>query len=132
MYERAVDGQTAATHLAERLVDAGMPFRQAHHEVGAIAKEALDAGLPLHEVARTRLAGQPDHVLAALDPAEVAQHAAHGGGPARESVLAAVTEAETAFARIRADVEERRWRWSQAEVGLDDAVRSLITTRSTS
>lgn len=47
-------------------------------------------------------------------------------------MLAAVTEAETAFARIRADVEERRWRWSQAEIGLDDAVRSLIDTRSTS
>jgi argininosuccinate lyase len=131
MYDRAVDGQTAATHLAERLVDAGVPFRQAHHEVGAIAKEALEAGLALHDVARVRLAGQPGHVLAALDPAEVAQHAAHGGGPARESVLGAVTEAETAFARIRAAAEERRWRWSQAEVGLDDAVRTLVETGST-
>jgi argininosuccinate lyase len=45
-------------------------------------------------------------------------------------VLAAVTEAERAFARIRAAAEERRWRWSQAEVGLDDAVRSLLDPRS--
>ncbi|WP_290054982.1 hypothetical protein [Amycolatopsis solani] len=40
-------------------------------------------------------------------------------------MLAAVTEAETAFARIRAAADARRWRWSQAEIGLDDAVRTL-------
>ena len=40
----------AATDLAELLVRAGMPFREAHAVVGALVRESLERGVPLAEL----------------------------------------------------------------------------------
>ena len=40
----------AATDLAEFLVRAGVPFRDAHAIVGALVRESLDDGVPLAEL----------------------------------------------------------------------------------
>ena len=39
-----------ATALAERLVAAGVPFREAHHRVGALVARADDAGCALADL----------------------------------------------------------------------------------
>ncbi|HZB47925.1 MAG TPA: lyase family protein [Mycobacteriales bacterium] len=83
MAARAVDGFTAATAVANRLVRAGVPFRTAHTRVGDAVRRAVAAG-------STRLAdfGPPGWLdglgLDDLDTgglaALVAAHA-YGGGP---------------------------------------------------
>lgn len=122
MRERAVAGQTTATHLAERLVREGVPFRRAHHQVGEIAKHALDDGLPFDELALARLTGCPPD---ALDPDAVVRHAEFGGGPSPHSVLTAVREAADAFDEIAAARAVRRLRWDEAAAQLDRAVAAL-------
>jgi len=48
----AADGEfLVATDLAEVLVEAGVPFRQAHERVGRLVAEAVATGRPLREVA---------------------------------------------------------------------------------
>ena len=47
---RAVDAGTLATELADFLVEAGVPFREAHRAVGAVAREASDRGCGLTDL----------------------------------------------------------------------------------
>ncbi|CAN5772484.1 argininosuccinate lyase [soil metagenome] len=44
----ADDGFSAATDLADYLVRAGVPFRDAHHTAGALTRRALELAKPLH------------------------------------------------------------------------------------
>ena len=80
MAARAVDGFTAATAVANRLVRAGVPFRTAHERVGDAVRRAVDAG-------STRLAdfGPPGWLdqlgLGELDLGELVAAHAYGGGP---------------------------------------------------
>jgi argininosuccinate lyase len=80
MSERAETGFTAATSMANRLVQRGVPFRTAHHMVGDAVRRAVQAG-------STRLAefgppgwldeiGLADEDLPALVRAQL-----YGGGP---------------------------------------------------
>jgi argininosuccinate lyase len=131
MRQRAVEGQTTATHLAERLVSAGVPFRSAHHEVGAIAREALELGRPFEDMAKARLAGYTPAVCESLDPASVAASANFGGGPGPHAMRAALREVRAGLSELRDRAERRRHRWISAAANLDHAVTSLIenTTR---
>ena len=83
MAARAVDGFTAATAVANRLVRHGVPFRSAHERVGDAVRRAVEAG-------STRLAdfGPPGWLaglgLGDLDAgglAELVAAHAYGGGP---------------------------------------------------
>lgn len=84
MSERARDGFTMATSVANRLVQQGMAFRTAHHLVGEAVRKAIDAG-------STDLAafGPPGWLDAlgcgsdpgGLDPGELVRAQAFGGGP---------------------------------------------------
>jgi argininosuccinate lyase len=51
MQGAADEEATAATDLAEHLVRAGMPFRDAHAVVGALVREHLSSGVSLRELA---------------------------------------------------------------------------------
>ncbi len=69
MARAAEGGHLVATALAERLVAAGVPFRAAHHRVGALVTRAQEAGVALralpHDVlseALPELSGDPDPV----------------------------------------------------------------------
>lgn len=53
MAESADAPTTAATDLAEFLVVAGVPFREAHAIVGALVRESLDHGRDLKELVRS-------------------------------------------------------------------------------
>ena len=50
MYDAASDPGLIATDVAEALVRTGVPFRHAHHKVGALVRYAQDAGKPLDQV----------------------------------------------------------------------------------
>ncbi len=52
---QALDAALYATDLADYLVKKGMPFRQAHHLVGAIVAEAEHIGVPLDELTLQQL-----------------------------------------------------------------------------
>src|SRR6266498_3554066 len=60
MRAAAAEGETTAVDLAEALVRAGVPFRQAHAAVAAAVRAAAERG--------TRLAGLPADQLAAIHP----------------------------------------------------------------
>jgi argininosuccinate lyase len=80
MTERAEDGFTTATSVANRLVQHGVPFRTAHSMVGDAVRKAVAAG-------STRLGdfGPPgwlDEVgLADMDLATLVEAQVYGGGP---------------------------------------------------
>lgn len=108
MLERAREGFTQATALAERAVlERGLPFRTAHKEVGELVARAL--------------AGEsaPGEELL-LDPAAVVPTLRHGAGPALENVhgaLRALRERRRAqLARLR--LWTRRWRGARAKLEL--------------
>ena len=96
MSERAERGFTTATAAANRLVRAGVPFRTAHHKVGAAVRLALDEG-------RTDL-GELGFAASQL-PVVVARTQAGGGPGAFGDTFAQVREG----ARVRAR-RAREWR----------------------
>lgn len=59
--EKARDSELLATDLADLLVRAGVPFREAHDHVGTLVREAEERDLPLAEL--------PDAVFGAVHPA---------------------------------------------------------------
>ncbi len=56
MRAAAAEGYTTATAVADALVRRGLPFRAAHHVVGALVAQAEEAGLALDEVGDAMIA----------------------------------------------------------------------------
>lgn len=52
MHEKALSGYLDATAILESLVMAGMPFRDAHHQVGEWVAAAMEQGCSLSEIER--------------------------------------------------------------------------------
>jgi argininosuccinate lyase len=91
-------GHLCATDLADFLVQQGLPFREAHHVVGALVREAETRGVQLGELppdvlvaAHASLRG--DGLRAALDPAQAVERRSLVGGPAKATVLNAIQNA---------------------------------------
>lgn len=118
MRDRAVDGFTSATHLAERLVLEGTPFRTAHHLVGTTVLSALDAGTSLGEAAG------PLAPAGALTPERVVEASAYGGGPGAAAAGLAVLRDEAAV--LRGELAAVRGRWDAAAVLLSEAVDRAV------
>jgi argininosuccinate lyase len=98
----ALDAGTRATDLADLLVQAGLPFRDAHTVVGRLVRRAEELGVELDAV--------PAEQVRALDPRLEASLAALGGaeaaverrqvegGTARRAVQNQLERARDAFA----------------------------------
>ena len=92
------EGHACATDLADYLVLAGMPFREAHHVVGGLVREAETRGVGLAELPGDVLAAahpaltKPE-AKTALDPAAAVERRRVIGGPARERVIEAIADA---------------------------------------
>jgi argininosuccinate lyase len=103
MAAAAGSGHALATALAERLLRAGVPFRDAHWRVGELVAEAEAAACDLSELPTERLrAALPE--LADLDPivptlAEAVAAADVPGGTAPERVRAALADARERIRR---------------------------------
>lgn len=96
-------GHLCATDLADFLVQQGLPFREAHHVVGALVREAEKRGVELGELSREVLqAAHPSltgsELASALDPAAAVERRSLVGGPAKVRVLAAIAEAREFWA----------------------------------
>ncbi len=93
-------GHLCATDLADFLVQQGMPFREAHHIVGELVRQAEERGVQLGELppevlsaAHASLAG--DAIASVLDPAQAVERRDLPGGPAKRRVAEAIAEART-------------------------------------
>jgi argininosuccinate lyase len=92
-------GHLCATDLADFLVQKGVPFRDAHHVVGSLVREAESKQVELSFLpeavllaAHPALAGP--ELASVLDPAQAVERRSLLGGPARVRVLEAIDEAE--------------------------------------
>jgi argininosuccinate lyase len=90
-----------AANLAVALAREGLPFRKAHHLVGALVGEAQRTGRSLKAVAAERLAEAAPRVAARLDaifdPLEAVKTKALAGGTAPDAVRASL---DAALARV--------------------------------
>ena len=92
------EGHACATDLADYLVLAGMPFREAHHVVGGLVREAETRGVGLDELPNDVLAAahpalDKPEAKTALDPAAAVERRRVIGGPARARVVEAIADA---------------------------------------
>jgi argininosuccinate lyase len=97
------EGHLCATDLADLLVQKGMPFREAHHVVGGLVREAETRNCQLGELpeevltaAHVQLMGP--EVAQALDPALAVERRAIVGGPAKRQVTMAIELAKSLWA----------------------------------
>ncbi len=91
-------GHLCATDLADFLVQQGLPFRQAHHVVGHLVREAEARGVELGALpADVLFAAHPslsgEAIGAVLDPAQAVERRDLPGGPAKRRVAEAIAEA---------------------------------------
>jgi argininosuccinate lyase len=131
MLARASVDFSTVTDLADLLVrEADISFRDAHHIIGAVVREAMDKGIPAREItARSVKSAAADQLgrdisvreealRACLDPVtNVAARTAYGG-PAIPTVLAHIDEQKTAL-RQKVEVIE-------ATVRRTDEARALL------
>ncbi len=96
-------GHLCATDLADFLVQQGLPFREAHHVVGALVREAEERGVQLGQLpadvlkaAHGSLTG--DGLRSALDPAAAVERRSLIGGPAKATVTQAIAQARRSWA----------------------------------
>jgi len=93
----ASDPMLLATDLAEHLVGAQVPFREAHEVVGRVVAHAIETNTPLSALSRERL--QEFHPSLDIDPATFfsAERSVEArsaiGGPARKTVDGALRDA---------------------------------------
>ncbi|MDX2081321.1 MAG: argininosuccinate lyase [Terrimicrobiaceae bacterium] len=87
----ASDPLLLATDLADRLVDGGVPFREAHEIVGRLVARARDLGVPLNELAPAEFAAAssvltPEVVARTFVLDEALQARRATGAPSPENV----------------------------------------------
>ncbi|HEX6587400.1 MAG TPA: argininosuccinate lyase [Longimicrobiales bacterium] len=87
----AVDTGMLLTDLADALVEAGVPFREAHEKVGALVRASEQIGAPIrglpHDVVSAHLGDLDEAALAlALDPHRSVERRAASGGTAPAAV----------------------------------------------
>lgn len=109
MARRSRDGHGQATDLAEVvMVEGGLTYRDAHKVVGAVVRQAVEAGRPLRDVDSATLDRAsrallnrplvlaPEIVAQALDPAAIVASRSGLGGAARAPMLDMIAECRAA------------------------------------
>ncbi len=91
-------GHVCATDLADYLVLSGLPFREAHHVVGHLVREAEERQVQLGELSPEVLAAAHPSLVgpemaSALDPVAAVERRKLIGGPAKVRVLLEAKEA---------------------------------------
>ena len=111
MAAAAADPMLLATDLAEALVRANLPFREAHQTVGRIVRHCLAKDLDLRSLSREDLQGfHPAFTMSAaelLSLDRALQERAHIGGTARERVVEALEAADARISRKMQELDAR-------------------------
>jgi argininosuccinate lyase len=94
--------ENAATDLAEWLVRAGMPFREAHAVVGNLVRQSIERGVPLDELVATDPRLGPD-ALGLLEHGAAVRRRSSRGGAGPEPLVA-----QLSAARARVDAQRAR------------------------
>jgi argininosuccinate lyase len=87
-----------ATDLAEALVHAGVPFREAHRRTGELLRRVEEEGRPLRDLDAGDWEAFGVDGRALLDPGRAVAARSGPGGPATDSVLVQATAIERALA----------------------------------
>ncbi|HWH08470.1 MAG TPA: argininosuccinate lyase, partial [Candidatus Thermoplasmatota archaeon] len=112
------DGFLEATELADLLAQRGMPFREAHHVVGALVKESERTGRPLGALAAEHPAFAGADVAALTPEATPARKTSPGGtSPAR---------VREAVAATRRQARELQQAWKLHAERVERAERALL------
>ncbi|SPA40821.1 Argininosuccinate lyase [Cupriavidus taiwanensis] len=140
MLARARRDFSTVTDLADALVrEADMSFRQAHHIVGAVVRDALDQHLPADEIsaemvdaAAMRVAGRAAGLDAAavarcLDPEQGVAARMAAGGPAPVLVRDNVAAQRAATRHAREHLDATRARLDAARAALKRSVNHLAS-----
>jgi argininosuccinate lyase len=96
-------GHICATDLAEFLVINGVPFREAHHVVGALVRDAETLGVAMGDLPKDVLESANPILVSegareALDPRKSVERRQLFGGPAKICVLEAIESAKRRWA----------------------------------
>ncbi len=126
MLERAENGYTSATELANQLVvRTGMSFRAAHKAVGEMVRTALERGVPneqLSEWVNNNFRIELSHI----DPQSIARSAEFGGGPGIHSLERTLAEQQDVWKNELAYAHSQRFLWKNAKRILDGKVKNII------
>jgi len=91
MYEATLKGYTEATDLADYLVKKGLPFRDCHHIIGQIVKDASERGIPLNALTLIEYQNYSPlfetDLYACIDLKNIIASRNHIGGPAPASTV---------------------------------------------
>ena len=139
LLDRCRHNFSTATDLADGLVRAGdLPFREAHHIVGKVVRDAIDAGLAADEItaemveavaqrALGRRIGVDDaFVRSCLDPVAVVAARTTPGGTAPAEVTRMIGECRAALSADELQLAERRERLARSGERLEAAVAALV------
>ncbi|WZB76078.1 hypothetical protein WJ972_09470 [Achromobacter insuavis] len=139
MVARAADDFSTVTDLADLLVrQAGASFRDAHHIIGAVVRQALEQGLPARAIPPAMIAaaaeqqlGRPvalaaDAIAACLDPVRNVAARLSPGGPAPQSVRAHLREQHAVLDARQASIDAARQRAADARETLQRRAHALV------
>jgi argininosuccinate lyase len=116
MRRLAEESDTLATELANRLVlSTGMPFRQAHHEIGS-AITAGRGGLSTQDHGKAlftshKVAFDPEW----LDLVQVVASTRHGGGPAQITLRQTLARLRKAWKKAASELRAQEGVWREGE-----------------
>jgi len=126
MVTRGRAGETSATWTAEWLVRTGMPFREAHHLVGTIAREAAERGdeFAAAVVGALHRAGYPEFELP--DFSDIPLLMVHGGGAGGDNVFSTLRSSKRKLSPLYATHQTRVRRWEASQDRLENAAATLL------
>ena len=103
-----------ATELADHLVARGVPFRDAHHQVGRLVAEAIERGVPLEDLSLAEIrnhapaADETVFVDLTVDAAIAKRNAVGGTAPARIATRLAGLQTPAAPERPLGEIDVRK------------------------
>jgi argininosuccinate lyase len=143
MASRAAEDFSTVTDLADLLVrKADASFRDAHHIIGAVVRQALEAGIPAKDITPQmvnaaavqqlgrQVALREDDIAACLDPVRNVAARQSFGGPAPSLVTGRIGEQQAVLAKQRSAIVATEQRVVDAQDLLRQRVQTLISSES--
>lgn len=132
---------STATELADLLVrESGLPFRDAHHLVGAVVRAAMNREMTaeqidgefISEIARETfgraISFSPESVARAVDPRQAIEARRGSGGPSAHDMGELLDSLESQIDRDRGAFDDETVALDNAAARLDAAFRKLAAT----
>jgi argininosuccinate lyase len=112
MEEASGDEMLAATEVADLLVRAGVPFREAHGIVGDLVRDSVEQGKSLSELSIDELKARSEHLdesyYAILQRSSWLESKRIAGGTGSVPLAAQLEKASETLAAVQARVREER------------------------